>query len=154
MQNLTNIFLSGKEEDDSEEEFVEQRRTFHSDLDTTAGPRLQTEEDPVYAVVQVLQKGDVFGLQDIVYSDQPNLSLISNGAECIMVRKHFYLEYAKEDTLRVLRKETIPYPSQEELQDYLQQKLDWDAYRHMTLSATVYEARSSKVQRLRADSIR
>lgn len=44
-----------------------------------------------------------------MYGDQPNLTLVSNGAECIMIRKQFYLNEAKEDTLRILRKEVCRF---------------------------------------------
>ena len=45
------------------------------------------------------------GLTGVVFSDQPSLSLVSNGAECIVINKKFYLEHATEETLRGLRKE-------------------------------------------------
>ncbi|XP_071815114.1 uncharacterized protein [Apostichopus japonicus] len=148
--------IEEEEDEEDTETFVEQRRTFHSDLDKLEGPMLPPEhnKDALFVVVQILEKGDVFGLQDIVYSEQPNLSLVSNGAECVMIRKQFYLDEAKEETLRILRKEVIPYPSKGEMQEYLQQQLDWDAFKYATLSATVYESRATKVQRLRPASIR
>jgi len=38
-----------------------------------------------------------------LYSNQPSLTLISNGAECLMLNKKFYLENANEDCMKFLR---------------------------------------------------
>ncbi|XP_022080342.1 uncharacterized protein LOC110973663 [Acanthaster planci] len=130
--------------------FVQRRREFHSDLDNSRTPveRTEADSDPMFVVVQVLTKGAVFGLTGVVFSDQPSLSLVSNGAECIVINKKFYLEHATEETLRGLRREEVPYPSEEELQSKLQQYMNWNAYRHHTFYTTLYESRDHKTERV------
>ena len=42
------------------------------------------------------------GLADIVLGDQPSLCLVSNGAECIMLKKDFYMDHCPQSLLRKL----------------------------------------------------
>ncbi|XP_071501662.1 uncharacterized protein [Diadema antillarum] len=133
--------------------FVDQRRTFHTDLDAAkaTGPRELTEADkhPMFVTIQLLLKGGVFGVNNIVFPDQPSLSLVSNGAECIMIKKQFYLEHATEDTLSLLRKNEFPYPTEEQLQEKLQKHMNWNAYKDHTVKSVVFESRAHRTQQLR-----
>jgi hypothetical protein len=36
----------------------------------------------------------------MIYQDQPSMSLVSNGAECIMISKKFFMEKKTEATMR------------------------------------------------------
>eukprot|EP00794_Sanderia_malayensis_P008979 gene8979-9937_t len=112
-----------------------------------------TEEDidPCFVQVAVLQKGDVFGLQSIFCDNQPSLSLVSNGAECIMVQKKFYLEHCPETLKARLRKKVSPYPDHFELQNSLQEKINWDHFKTQTLQDAVRNCRT--LRRIKAQSI-
>ena len=64
------------------------------------------EEDvlqPVHINVRQLTKKDVFGMEPHLYSNQPSLTLVSNGAECLMLNKKFYLENANEECMKWLK---------------------------------------------------
>ncbi|XP_072029223.1 uncharacterized protein [Amphiura filiformis] len=147
---------SGDSEDIDEhgipKDFVANKRTFHSDLDAPKMPTETTDADldPVFIVVEVLNRGAVFGLHGSVFTDQPNLSVVSNGAECILIRKRFYLEHASDQTFGFLRRQETPYPSNAELQEKLQVYRNWNSYRNHTLKQAVYETRAHKQQRLLA----
>ena len=43
------------------------------------------------------------GLADIVLEEQTSFTIVSNGADCVLVNKQFYLEHASEKLLRKLR---------------------------------------------------
>jgi hypothetical protein len=43
------------------------------------------------------------GLSDVILGGQPSLSVISNGAECILLDKQFYEQNAPEALLQRLR---------------------------------------------------
>ena len=62
-------------------------------------------------------------------TNQTSVSLISNGAECIMLSKRFFTEYANENTKRRMRQKVRPYPTEHALQENLQIKVDWDVYK-------------------------
>jgi len=42
------------------------------------------------------------GLVDLIHADQPSLSLVSNGAQCIVIHKRLYLDHAPLTLLSTL----------------------------------------------------
>lgn len=40
------------------------------------------------------------GISNLIYQDQPSMSVISNGAECIMISKKFFMEKKTDATMR------------------------------------------------------
>lgn len=94
---------------------------------------------PMFVQVALLQKGDSFGVSSMVFDEQPSLSLVSNGAECIMISKKFFLTHCSDAMKRRLLVTETPYPNDESLQKSLQDKVNWDAYRRKTLKTLVRE---------------
>ena len=47
------------------------------------------------------------GLAELVHGQQPTFSLVSNGAEFIMIDKRFYVDHAPQALMRRLRAEVI-----------------------------------------------
>ena len=45
----------------------------------------------------------MFGMGSTLYTNQPHLALVSNGAECLMMNKKFFLDNATDECLRGLR---------------------------------------------------
>lgn len=121
--------------------FTQEIRTAAGDLDKEIksrgenGPAKPTEADttPMFVRVQTLTKGQVFGLTDLVLGAQPTFSVISNGAECIMIEKSLYVENANEGLLKVIRDQAQAYPSDEEMQQNLQTAIDWSRYKKETV---------------------
>ncbi|XP_077870074.1 uncharacterized protein LOC102803708 [Saccoglossus kowalevskii] len=89
----------------------------------------QNHKNNVFIKLDILERGSVFGLLDVAFGDQPSLSLVSNGAECILISKKFYLKYASEANIKSIVKEMRPYPSEETLTADLEQKINWTSFR-------------------------
>ncbi|EDO48125.1 predicted protein [Nematostella vectensis] len=92
---------------------------------------------PMFVQVSLLSKGDSFGVQSMLFDDQPSLSLVSNGAECIMISKKFYLSHCTDAMRRRLLTTETPYPNDDALQRSLQDKVNWDAYKKKTMKSVV-----------------
>ena len=45
------------------------------------------------------------GLSQMIHDDQPTFSLVSNGAECILINKKFYMDNVSKELMNVLRME-------------------------------------------------
>ena len=43
------------------------------------------------------------GFADMFIGDQPSFSVISKGADCLLINKQFYLEHASEKLIREVR---------------------------------------------------
>ncbi|XP_061175978.1 uncharacterized protein LOC133184925 [Saccostrea echinata] len=120
--------------------FEEKTRTVQDDLDNVVkDPDELTLADlnPEFVRVQTLIKGQVFGLSDLILEQKTNFSIVSNGADVILIDQQFYLKHAPEKLLSKMRQELCPYPTDEDLQTRLQQSVDWDAYRTDTMSNTL-----------------
>lgn len=109
------------------------RKTITDDLDNKLIKDFNlTEKDirPMFVQVQVLERGQHFGLTKTVFPEQAeSFSVVSNGAECIMISKRFFLEKANEATMYHLRQVETLLPDEEELQRDLQDFVDWRAHR-------------------------
>ncbi|KAK7503360.1 hypothetical protein BaRGS_00005281 [Batillaria attramentaria] len=125
-----------------EVKFAATKRTFLDDLDAgfRARAHILTEADinPQFVYVHTLTKGDVFGLAPLVFPDQPSLCLISNGAECLMIKKKFYLDNCPQGLAQRLKVEVSPYPSEKKLQQDLVNRINWDVYKN-AITRHVYE---------------
>ncbi|XP_067932810.1 uncharacterized protein [Watersipora subatra] len=77
------------------------------------------------------------GLADLVLGEQPNMCLISNGAECLMIKKDFYMDHCPQSLLRKLLQIVGPYPEEEDLQKDLAIKLNWDAQKKAILNGAI-----------------
>ncbi|KAK3752063.1 hypothetical protein QZH41_009165, partial [Actinostola sp. cb2023] len=59
---------------------------------------------------------------------------VSNGAECILLKKSWFLQNANESFLRELRAQISPYPSQETLEQNLQDQANWESFKSQTIN--------------------
>ncbi|XP_013412839.1 uncharacterized protein LOC106175407 isoform X1 [Lingula anatina] len=115
-------------------EILPKHRNTHSDY----GARPKDKEDPaMFVTVKTLTKGTVFGLTEFIYGKQTSLSLVSNGAECIMIEKKFFSEHAPQALMNRLREEIFPFPGDEELQQGLQTRVSWEAHKRAAFSQTI-----------------
>ena len=62
---------------------------------------------------------------------------MSNGAECIMLSKKFFTQYANVHVKHTIRHLVRPYPTDDSLQHNLQTKVDWDQFKRKLLVNTV-----------------
>ncbi|PVD30765.1 hypothetical protein C0Q70_10040 [Pomacea canaliculata] len=88
----------------------------------------------VFVQVELLKPRDAFGLQPIQFPDdldapQTSVSLVSLGAECIMLSKDFFWKHATDFVKKNLQEIVRPYPDESTFQESLQRKADWDLYK-------------------------
>ncbi|XP_053406464.1 uncharacterized protein LOC128559244 [Mercenaria mercenaria] len=84
----------------------------------------------------VTEKG-VFGLHPLVYDDMPNLSLVSNGAECVLISKQFLKDQMTTIIAHRLRNKLPQYPSSGQLRSALDDQINWESYREKVVSAVL-----------------
>ncbi|XP_033742226.1 cyclic nucleotide-binding domain-containing protein 2-like [Pecten maximus] len=93
---------------------------------------------PVFVQVEALKPRDSFGLETIVFPDEAerentSVSLVSRGAELIMVSKAFFVKHATPTVRRLIRSQVQPYPDENTFQNNLQIKADWELYKHQLI---------------------
>ncbi|KAK3103217.1 hypothetical protein FSP39_017507 [Pinctada imbricata] len=111
----------------------------------------QNDSNNLYVIVNILTKGQVFGLEDVVFDNQPGFSLVSNGAEVIMINKKFYTENLTTHQYVVLRESVWPYPSDEKLQRDLETKIRWDYQKRVNLKNVL---RNNKITKMNVHDAR
>ncbi|KAK7110991.1 cyclic nucleotide-binding domain-containing protein 2-like isoform X2 [Littorina saxatilis] len=98
-------------------------------------PRPPGTPPPVFVRVSTQKPRDIFGLEQIRFhgnldAQQTSVSLVSRGAECIMLSKDFFRRHANEMVKKNLQELVRPYPDEDTFQDSLQTKADWDLFKH------------------------
>ncbi|XP_076468704.1 uncharacterized protein LOC143299406 isoform X2 [Babylonia areolata] len=109
--------------------------TDHSDVTKPA----KLPPPPMFVNVQTLTKGMVFGLTDLFCENQPSVSLVSNGAECVSISKKLFMEHASHAFITRIREDIYPYPSEEALQENLESQVVWDFQRRQVLTHLVQD---------------
>lgn len=102
-------------------------------------PSASVKPGPVFVQVSTMKPRDVFGLECIQFDDDIErshtaVSLISRGAELIMLSKEFFVKHANEAVKKRIRESVRPFPDEEVFQDNLQIKEDWTMYRKVLLT--------------------
>lgn len=78
------------------------------------------------------------------------MSLVSNGAECVMISKKFFAENATQQVKQAVRHLVHPYPSEAALQSNLQTKVDWDLFKKRLMLDTVLHLPIASARRPRS----
>ncbi|XP_064636320.1 uncharacterized protein LOC135493189 isoform X2 [Lineus longissimus] len=89
----------------------------------------------VYVQIQKLGPKETFGLTSIAFQmmEEPlSLILVSDGAECVLINKKFFLQHLSEGHHKYLRTSVQPYPTEDHLQQKLQDQVNWEAYKAVT----------------------
>lgn len=95
------------------------------------------ENSKVFVQIQKLGPRGIFGLEQMVFGmiEQPTgCSLVSDGAECILINKRFFMQHLSDEVAKKIRKTIQPIPTEESLQQKLQDQTNWDAFKSMTVS--------------------
>ncbi|XP_077984225.1 cyclic nucleotide-binding domain-containing protein 2-like isoform X3 [Glandiceps talaboti] len=92
----------------------------------------------VYVQLQKLVEKDIYGLTPLILGEieggSMSTTLVSNGAECILINKKYFLQHLSQQHRKKLRLMLRPYPSENSLQQRLQDQTNWQAYKTMMLS--------------------
>ncbi|ELU07683.1 hypothetical protein CAPTEDRAFT_189052 [Capitella teleta] len=107
--------------------------------------RTDADFNPAFVRIQTLTKGCEFGLAHLMHDNQPSFSLVSNGAECILINKKFYLDNVDKHLMNALRMKVCPYPSDDELQSFLQVHVDWQDSRTTVIADSLRRNREKKI---------
>ncbi|XP_072027225.1 uncharacterized protein [Amphiura filiformis] len=135
------------EDDITMEEPVGKRKTLIDEImDTDLVAEMEEGVEPVWVTVQTLTKGSVFGLAEMMFDDQPSFVVVSNGAECILLSKKFYLEHATLAMLSRLRAEENRFPTEDELKSGLEIKLRWNTYKEEHLQNMIEKRQKHRSQ--------
>jgi CRP-like cAMP-binding protein len=81
-----------------------------------------------YIEVQVLESGSHFGLAEILFESQPNMLLISNSCDCILLPKELFIQNANTTYIRNLRRDEIPFPTMNEIMRSYNESSSWKKY--------------------------
>ncbi|XP_052768123.1 uncharacterized protein LOC128208616 [Mya arenaria] len=105
----------------------------HSDWSGSDSPRDTIGSTFYVRLGTVMEKG-VFGLHQLIYEDMPNLSLVSHGAECVLISKQFLKDHLTKDIANRLRMKLSPYPSSGQLRNAVDDQLNWENYRERVIT--------------------
>ncbi|XP_028406606.1 uncharacterized protein LOC114529077 isoform X2 [Dendronephthya gigantea] len=139
---------------DPEDTLPSNKLSFLDEEDVKKDEKPMTADDqykPVFVEVASLTKGDTFGVNFMFFDKQPSLSLVSNGVECIVISKKFFLSHCTEAMKRRLLLQEQPYPDDETLQRGLQDKINWESFKTKTLNSTMHNLTQS-IRRLSLDT--
>ncbi|CAH1268559.1 CNBD2 [Branchiostoma lanceolatum] len=105
---------------------------------------------PVFVVLDVLGPGQAFGFRSVLSSSErgPSVSLVSNSAEVIQIKKKFFLRYADETILSLLKMKYTPYPSQEDVLESLWKEHQWEDFKRDALYRAVSSVTSRQAVQL------
>ncbi|XP_021350615.1 uncharacterized protein LOC110448602 isoform X2 [Mizuhopecten yessoensis] len=109
-----------------------------------------TEADlhPMFILVKVLERGQYFGVHSVIGTElQPTFSVVSNGAECIMISKKFFKEKSTDSVRRNLEECESRFPPDEALQRSLQSYVNWQADRKKMYLTVVNDKQKRKEKR-------
>ncbi|XP_063414048.1 cyclic nucleotide-binding domain-containing protein 2-like isoform X2 [Mytilus trossulus] len=93
-------------------------------------------EEKLFVQIQNLGPKDVFGLEQVAFgmiSNTTSTILVSDGAECILINKKYFQQHLNDEGAKRLRRTLQPLPSEESLQQKLQDKTNWEAYKALTV---------------------
>lgn len=104
----------------------------------------QLRKQTAFVQLGLLHPRSVFGLSTLPNFDedsqllqQASVSLVSRGAECVMISKKFFISQASELTKKWIRHNVRSYPSRETLQRNLQERINWDAYKQDVIQTVI-----------------
>ncbi|CAC5387319.1 unnamed protein product [Mytilus coruscus] len=114
----------------------------------------ETEDGIVICKIKTLTKGDVFGLEYIVFDEmdqknQPGFILRSNGSECLMIHKKVYKDLTKNDfdLKEKLRSVVSPFPEEDNLKENLLIRTNWELHKDILLDNIMSEKARLKPQK-------
>nr|XP_022321378.1 cyclic nucleotide-binding domain-containing protein 2-like isoform X2 [Crassostrea virginica] len=92
--------------------------------------------DTVYVQIQKLGPRETFGVEQVAFGQigkTTSTILVSEGAECILINRKFYQQYLTDEEAKRIRRTLQPIPTEESLQQKLQDNTNWEAYKALTV---------------------
>ncbi|CAF0766549.1 unnamed protein product [Brachionus calyciflorus] len=97
--------------------------------------QVKEKVEPVFLQIQLLKAGDTFGLNILKFDEtdvnlpNPQLSLVSNGSEVLMLKKDIFLKHANDKVKENIRHIFQPFATTKEMQKKLQTAADWNYFK-------------------------
>jgi hypothetical protein len=96
-----------------------------------------------------LKEGDVYGLQDLILNrstdNKPSPAmLVSEGAECILINKRYFMECLSPNALIKLRFLITPYPSDDKLVSKYFHSFAWQNFKSDSFTKTLNRVKQEK----------
>ncbi|XP_071950952.1 uncharacterized protein [Antedon mediterranea] len=98
-----------------------------------------------YIQLGKLNVGDIFGMAELIFKDilVPLCSaLVSDGAECILISKRFFIQHLSDDLREHYLRTIRPYPSPDVLQHQFHLNAEWERFKKSTLMKSVDKIRT------------
>lgn len=152
IQHLSDILHKPYPEDSAEQEehqrllesIFSQKHSYISKWGKRTSPKLSPSEsalkrhrpDTVYVQIQKLGPKETFGVEQVAFGrigKTTSTILVSEGAECILINRKFFQQYLTDEVAKRIRRTLQPIPSEESLQQKLQDNTNWEAYKALTV---------------------
>ncbi|KAK3100723.1 hypothetical protein FSP39_024272 [Pinctada imbricata] len=98
------------------------------------------KKEEIFVKIQNLGPRDTYGVEQVAFGQiGPTTStvLVSEGAECILINRKFFRQYLSNEMAKKIRRTLRPIPTDESLQQKLQDKTNWEAYKSRTVENQV-----------------
>ncbi|CAF0819266.1 unnamed protein product [Rotaria sordida] len=82
-----------------------------STVKTSSKPKLISPNSMIYVHVKTLNEGQHFGLTDMLFPNQPVLTLVGNECECLLLNKSSFIHLASDQYKQSVRRSEIPFPN-------------------------------------------
>ncbi|OWF46625.1 Cyclic nucleotide-binding domain-containing protein 2 [Mizuhopecten yessoensis] len=114
-----------------------ERLPTHKDLESIpSSSELNKQQDTVFVQIQKLGPKETYGLEQVAFGmigKTTSTILVSEGAECILINRKFFKQYLTDEEAKRIRHTLQPIPTEESLQQKLQDKTNWEAYKALTV---------------------
>ncbi|XP_055895516.1 cyclic nucleotide-binding domain-containing protein 2-like isoform X3 [Biomphalaria glabrata] len=129
-------------------QYMAQNRS-SGNLDSPSKSPTRDNKDRKVVFVEVMKLGqqDIYGLESCVFGplkETTSTSLVSEGAEVIMIDRKYFMDRTSEELRKKIRGEIRPLPSTETLQAQLDTMVNWEVYKQQTLKEALDSRRRKK----------
>ncbi|UJR36299.1 hypothetical protein I4U23_029028 [Adineta vaga] len=90
-----------------------------------------------YVHVKTLNEGQHFGVTDMLFPNQPALTIVSNECECFLLEKSCFTQLASEQYKKAVRRTETPFPNDTDFDNKYHKKELWKRYSKTLYTKTV-----------------
>ena len=99
----------------------------------------ENNENIVFIEIEKLKQGDIFGMQDIIFTVDKNLdqlTLVSDGSGCILINKKSFMRFLSDESREMLKNHLTSYPSNDHLTTLYFDSINWKCFKKSNFSRT------------------
>ncbi|CAF1061096.1 unnamed protein product [Adineta ricciae] len=91
----------------------------------------------LYVHVKTLNEGQHFGVTDLLFPNQPALTVVSNECECFLLDKNCFTQLSSDQYKKAVRRAETPFPNDTEFDEKYHHQQLWKRYSERTYKKTV-----------------